>query len=183
MEKVPSSVHQTTVIGLEGPTVDGLIVRDRANSPPSSFDLSRTIRRGMVSSHAACSESDRGSPPALVLRSNVEIRRRFFPFSQQCCVLSNIPSLSSILKRVAWFLRVGPPALLLFLFLLGPLSVARVEALHLSVHIASPWKNVERRNILRQALSACGSLLEGGHTMSYYFFMGDVNATMPIADE
>lgn len=58
-------------------------------------------------------------------------------------------------------------------------------AWHLEIMITSPWKNVERRNILRRALDSCVNQVthSSAHTVTYRFFMGDVNSTQPAEEE
>ncbi|CAD7975870.1 unnamed protein product [Amoebophrya sp. A25] len=70
-----------------------------------------------------------------------------------------------------------------FTFLLYWLStVGDVSGWHLEIVITSAWRSVERRNILRDALSVCAQQAHG-HKVSYHFFLGNVNTTLPADEE
>ena len=47
------------------------------------------------------------------------------------------------------------------------------SAVSVHIHIATPWKNVERRHALRRTFAACRASLGPEHAVAYTFFLGD----------
>eukprot|EP00931_Biecheleriopsis_adriatica_P058799 TRINITY_DN35091_c0_g1_i1.p1 TRINITY_DN35091_c0_g1~~TRINITY_DN35091_c0_g1_i1.p1 ORF type:complete len:371 (-),score=55.48 TRINITY_DN35091_c0_g1_i1:29-1141(-) len=63
------------------------------------------------------------------------------------------------------------------------LDVASLAAFHLEIMIASPWRNFDRRALLRASLLRCEDLVRGSHHVTHHFIMGDMNDTQPAPDE
>ncbi|CAD7946892.1 unnamed protein product, partial [Amoebophrya sp. A120] len=91
---------------------------------------------------------------------------------------------TKIMKRAPLNMNVISGLLLLLctqsLFLVFPLAAAW----HLEILVTSPWRNEERRNILRNALTNCKTVgVATQHKVTYHFFMGNVNDTRPSFEE